>query len=100
MIEFWQADASGRYTDEQRATVIAGDDGQFEYKSDFPGRYESRPVHIHVKVSGQNVDDLITQLYPKADPADVDIDVDLVALERNTPAPGGYSTGTPVVPVR
>lgn len=99
-IEFWQADGAGVYTDDQRATVVAGDDGTFAYRSDFPGQYEARPVHIHVKVSGGTVQDLITQLYPQTEPAVTEIAVELVALARDAQPPAGYSTTAPLTPVR
>ena len=97
-IEFWQANRSGEYSDDQRAMVIADEDGYFEYKSDYPGIYESRPAHIHVKVSNQEIEDLITQIYPETVLTAGEIKIDLIVLEKNAVAPSWHNTETPLQP--
>ena len=41
-IEFWLADAGGNYDDARRATVLAGEEGEHRFESNFPELYENR----------------------------------------------------------
>jgi hypothetical protein len=63
-IEFWLAGPDGKYHDAQRATVIAGNSGEYRFESNFPPPYMSRPSHIHVKVTAKGFNGLVTQYYP------------------------------------
>ncbi len=65
-IEFWLADAAGNYDDAHRATVLAGEGGEFRFESNFPGLYENRPPHIHLRVTAPGYRELVTQHYPEA----------------------------------
>ena len=100
MVEFWQVGANGTYTDDQRATLYTGADGTYRYASDFPGTYEGRPVHIHVRVSGQPIVTLVTQLYPSSERARGEMSGNLVALAVGRTPPDGYRTDPPDQPVR
>jgi protocatechuate 3,4-dioxygenase beta subunit len=65
-IEFWLANAQGEYDDAHRATVIAGRRGGYRFESNKPPAYESRPPHIHIRVSARGYRTLVTQHYPRA----------------------------------
>ena len=69
-IEFWLADSRGNYDDANRATVLAGEQGEYQFQSNFPGLYENRPRHIHVRVTAPGFQELVTQHYPNADQAE------------------------------
>jgi protocatechuate 3,4-dioxygenase beta subunit len=65
-IEFWLANPSGEYDDAHRATVIAGRLGGYRFESNKPPSYQSRPPHIHIRVSARGFRTLVTQHYPRA----------------------------------
>jgi protocatechuate 3,4-dioxygenase beta subunit len=65
-IELWLVNPQGRYDDAHRATVIAGRRGAYRFQSNKPPSYESRPPHIHIRVSARGYRTLVTQHYPKA----------------------------------
>lgn len=79
LIEFWQADTSGHYSDAHRAAIITDDDGRYRLETDAPAAYVSRPPHIHIRVSAKGFKTLVTQHYLK--PGDKEAVFDLV-LER------------------
>lgn len=80
-VDLWQANAAGRYRhhrDRNRAPldpnfqgwaiVHSGREGQFRFKTIFPGSYPAsaewiRPPHIHFKVSKPGFVKLTTQMY-------------------------------------
>jgi protocatechuate 3,4-dioxygenase beta subunit len=78
-IEFWLADSQGVYDDAHRATMLAGEQGEYQFQSNFPGRYESRPPHIHVRVTAPGYRELVTQHYPEAGQTEGTFDLVLVA---------------------
>lgn len=63
-IEAWTTGPDGRYDDRWRATFFSGDDGRYHFASHVPGRYGSRPPHIHLIVNAPGFAELITQHYP------------------------------------
>jgi protocatechuate 3,4-dioxygenase beta subunit len=65
-IEFWLANPQGQYDDAHRATVFAGRRGGYRFESNKPPSYESRPPHIHIRVSARGFRTLVTQHYPRA----------------------------------
>ncbi|HEV2713291.1 MAG TPA: hypothetical protein VGU26_09350 [Gaiellaceae bacterium] len=65
-IEFWLANPQGEYDDAHRATVIAGRRGGYRFQSNKPPSYQSRPPHIHIRVSARGYRTLVTQHYPRA----------------------------------
>ena len=77
LIEVWQCNEKGIYdntSDEYlcRGAVKVGDDGKYYFKSIMPIPYKVdatryRPAHIHMRVSGVDHQDLITQIYFKGD---------------------------------
>lgn len=64
-IELWLANPRGEYDDAHRATVVAARDGRYRFESNRPPSYESRPPHIHVRVSARGYRTLVTQHYPR-----------------------------------
>jgi catechol 1,2-dioxygenase len=64
-IEFWLANPRGEYDDAHRATVLAGERGEYRLKSNVPVSYGGRPPHIHVRVRAPGYEELITQHYPE-----------------------------------
>ena len=64
-IELWLVNPRGQYDDAHRATVIARRDGRYRFESNRPVAYESRPPHIHVRVTARGFRTLVTQHYPK-----------------------------------
>jgi len=66
LLDFWQADAAGRYDNQGyrlRGHQFTDADGRFRLETVVPGRYPGRTRHIHVKVQAPNRPVLTTQLY-------------------------------------
>ncbi len=89
LIEFWQANAGGRYRHKKDGYLapldpnfggcgrtLSGDDGAFAFRTIRPGPYpwpngpnDWRPAHIHFSVFGHGfAQRLITQMYFEGDP--------------------------------
>lgn len=83
-IDIWQADANGRYDNDDpqkppakdvflnRARLLCDENGYYEYETVHPGPYQIgpnqwRPCHIHYLVQHPGYRRLITQLYFKGD---------------------------------
>jgi protocatechuate 3,4-dioxygenase beta subunit len=77
-IEAWMAGPDGRYDDRLRATFFSREDGRYVLESPFPGRYGSRPPHIHLLVTAPGFAELITQHYPV--PGSAEAVFDLILL--------------------
>jgi protocatechuate 3,4-dioxygenase beta subunit len=78
-IEFWLANPSGDYDDAHRATVLAGQRGEYRLESNVPVSYGGRPPHIHVRVRAPGYEELVTQHYPKRGQRKANFDLVLVA---------------------
>ena len=73
LVEVWQADASGDYTqvgakpDDPgcllRASLRTDAEGRYAFRTVMPGEYPGRPRHIHYRVSAKGHATLVTQLY-------------------------------------
>jgi protocatechuate 3,4-dioxygenase beta subunit len=74
LVEVWQADARGDYTQVAaarpddprcllRASIITDAEGRYRYTTILPGEYPGRPRHIHYRVSHKGHATLVTQLY-------------------------------------
>jgi protocatechuate 3,4-dioxygenase beta subunit len=72
------AGPDGQYTDDYRATQLVGEDGAYRFESNFPPPYSGRPPHIHVRVSAEGYQTLITQHYPQKGVTSADLDLVLV----------------------
>jgi protocatechuate 3,4-dioxygenase beta subunit len=72
LLDFWQADADGRYDNQGyrlRGHQFTDTDGRFRLDTVVPGRYPGRTRHIHVKVQAPDGPVLTTQLYFPGEPA-------------------------------
>jgi catechol 1,2-dioxygenase len=78
-IEFWLANPRGDYDDAHRATVLAGESGEYRLESNVPVSYGGRPPHIHVRVRALGYEELITQHYPERGQRKANFDLVLVA---------------------
>lgn len=84
VIDIWQANAQGRYDNDDpqhppaanlfvnRARLLTDENGYYEYETIHPGAYRTspntwRPPHIHYWVRHQNYRPLVTQLYFRGD---------------------------------
>lgn len=77
LVEIWHCDEMGVYdntTDDYlyRASFKTGADGKYHFKTIFPVPYGVggdviRPAHIHMRISGNSGQDLVTQVYFKGD---------------------------------
>lgn len=77
LIESWQCDEKEQYdnsSDEYlyRGAVKTGSDGKYAFTTIVPVAYKDgedwRPAHIHLRISSNDHQDLITQIYFKGDP--------------------------------
>jgi len=78
-IEFWLANPRGEYDDAHRATVIAGQRGEYRFKSNVPVSYGGRPPHIHVRVRAPGYEELVTQHFPERAQRKANFDLVLLA---------------------
>jgi protocatechuate 3,4-dioxygenase beta subunit len=82
-VEIWQTDAFGVYNHpgdshtEKRdrgfqfyGNSAVDDDGEYLFRTVLPGKYEPRPMHIHVKVWQRRKEILTTQFYFAVDNRD------------------------------
>lgn len=77
LVEIWHCDENGVYdntSDEYiyRASFKTGSDGKYHFKTILPvpymvGAEVTRPAHIHMRISGNTGQDLVTQVYFKGD---------------------------------
>jgi catechol 1,2-dioxygenase len=85
VLDIWQANADGRYDNDDprrppakgvyrnRARLVADETGSYEFESILPGPYRIgpeiwRPRHIHYLVRHPGYAELVTQLYFQGDP--------------------------------
>jgi catechol 1,2-dioxygenase len=78
-IEFWLANPRGDYDDAHRATVFAGQSGEYRLESNVPVSYGGRPPHIHVRVRAPGYEELVTQHYPERAQRKANFDLVLLA---------------------
>ena len=74
-IEFWLTDPQGNYDDAHRATMLAGEQGEYRFQSNFPGLYGNRPPHVHVRATAPGYQELVTQHYPEANQTEAAFDL-------------------------
>ncbi len=82
-IEFWLTGPDGIYDDEHRATVFADDSGSYHFESNFPPEYGTRPPHIHIRVSADGYETLVTQHYPEEGTSGKEFDLVLRPVQTN-----------------
>lgn len=77
LIESWQCDEHEKYDNTSddyklRGALKTGKDGKYAFKTIIPVPYNDggdwRPAHIHLRISSDDHQDLITQIYFKDDP--------------------------------
>jgi catechol 1,2-dioxygenase len=78
-IEFWLANPRGHYDDAHRATLFAGERGEYRLESNLPVSYGGRPPHIHVRVRAPGYEELVAQHYPERGQREANFDLVLVA---------------------
>lgn len=66
MIEAWQVNEQGEYTDDKRARFFSNKQGGYRFDSNMPPPYAGRPPHIHLRISAPGYQTLVTQHYPAA----------------------------------
>jgi catechol 1,2-dioxygenase len=114
VIDIWQANAKGRYDNDDpknppakgvyknRARLVTDETGYYEYETILPGRYQIgddtwRPRHIHYAIGHNGHKRLVTQLYFRGDPynkTDDFIKESLIIDLAENKTPGGvYKTG-------
>ena len=83
-IEIWQTDADGAYHPEGngdvsqygedevalRGYVVSDETGAYSFESVYPGYYEGRVRHIHVRASADGLDAVATQIIVPSKPGD------------------------------
>lgn len=77
LVEIWHCDEHGVYDNTSddyiyRASFKTGNDGKYHFKTILPVPYNVggdtvRPAHIHMRISGNTQQDLVTQVYFKGD---------------------------------
>jgi len=79
-LEFWLVNSKGEYDDAHRATVFTNSKGKYTFESNRPADYVGRLPHIHMRITAQGYEELITQHYPKEGDVRVDLDIVLSPL--------------------
>jgi protocatechuate 3,4-dioxygenase beta subunit len=74
-IEFWLVNPRGEYDDAHRATLISDRDGYYSFESNRPTDYVGRLPHIHLLVTAEGHQQLITQHYPRQGQVSGDFDL-------------------------
>src|SRR6188768_3569478 len=77
LVEIWHCDETGTYDNTSdnyvyRASAKTSGDGKYNFKTIMPVPYAAgqtliRPAHIHMRISANGVQDLVTQIYFKGD---------------------------------
>lgn len=81
-VELWMTGPQGFYSDEWRATLYSADDGKYYFKSHTATDYGARPPHIHIRVTADGYEELVTQHYPKIDAGMGMFDLVLIPQEQ------------------
>jgi len=80
-IELWLVNPKGEYDDAHRATVFADRKGRYRFESNRPTEYVGRKPHIHIMVTAEGYEQLITQHYPRKGDSEGVFDLVLVPVE-------------------
>ena len=77
LVEIWHCNEDGVYDNTSddyiyRASLKTGADGKYNFRTILPVPYKAgetliRPAHIHMRISGTQLQDLVTQVYFKGD---------------------------------
>jgi len=86
LVELWLVNPQGEYDDAHRATVFADRRGGYRFESNRPTDYFNRKPHIHIMVTADKHEQLITQHYPRENTSEAVFDLVLVpAAAKNSP---------------
>lgn len=77
-LEFWQVNEQAEYDDDHRATMFADSAGAYSFESNYPLGYSGRPSHIHLRVTADGYQTLITQFYPQEGQTEATFDIVLI----------------------
>jgi hypothetical protein len=77
-IIFWLANPSGEYDDAHTATVITDAEGKYRFESNYPGSYDNVRPHIHMYVSAEGYQSILTEHLPRAGQTEGVFDIVLV----------------------
>lgn len=90
-LEFWLVNSKGEYDDANRATVIADSKGKYSFESNRPTDYVGRLPHIHMRITAQGHEELITQHYPQEGEERIDLEIVLspVSQDKDKNLPSG-----------
>jgi protocatechuate 3,4-dioxygenase beta subunit len=77
-IEVWLTNPDGDYDDQHRATVLSDHSGAYRFESNRPTDYAFRPPHIHLRITAQGFEPLVTQHYPEEGVATARFDIVLI----------------------
>jgi len=93
-LEFWLAGPDGSYADDYRAVMSSDSLGAYRFESNLPPPYSGRPPHIHLRVSAEGYQTLVTQYYPKVGETESAFDVVLLPEpDGKSVDPGGETLG-------
>ncbi|MBU0674521.1 MAG: intradiol ring-cleavage dioxygenase [Proteobacteria bacterium] len=81
-LEFWLVNPQGEYDDAHRATVYADRKGWYHFESNRPIDYVGRLPHIHMMVTADGQEQLITQHYPTGKTSGAVFDLVLVPVAK------------------
>jgi protocatechuate 3,4-dioxygenase beta subunit len=81
-IELWLTNPEGNYDDRHRATVMADDAGTYRFESSPPTDYGFRPPHIHLRITAEGFNSLVTQHYPEEGRSRAEFDLVLIPRDR------------------
>jgi len=82
-LEFWLVNRKGEYDNAHRATVIADSKGKYTFESNRPTDDVGRLPHIHMRITAQGHEELITQHYPKEGDERVGFDIVLSPISQD-----------------
>ena len=77
LVEIWHCNADGDYDNDSdeyrhRASWRTDANGEYSFQTILPGKYLNgklfRPAHIHFRVTAENSQELVSQVYFKGDP--------------------------------
>jgi protocatechuate 3,4-dioxygenase beta subunit len=77
MVEIWHCNTKGEYDNSSqdfqlRAKWFTNENGEYSFLTVLPGKYLNgklyRPAHVHYRVTADNSNELISQLYFQGDP--------------------------------
>lgn len=81
-IEVWMAGPGGDYGDEWRATLFSSVNGAYYFQSHEPPSYGTGRAHIHIKVTSEGFEPLVTQHYPARGAGEGIFDLTLVPKKQ------------------